>query len=60
MFPGSSLATDQQMAQSREYLKYSASRREMCANNIHARLDKDSFLAILQKAILTVNTVSRL
>ena len=39
---------------------YSASRREMYAIIIHARLDKDSFMAILQKAILTVNTVNRL
>ena len=60
MFPGSSSVTDQQMAQSLEYLKYLASRREIYANNIHARLDKDSFMAILQKAILIVNTVNRL
>ena len=39
---------------------YSASRREMYANNIHARLDKDGFMALLKKAILTVNTVTRL
>ena len=39
---------------------YSASRRGMYADNIYARLDKDSFMVLLQKAILTVNTVSRL
>ena len=41
-------------------LKYSASHREKYANNIYARLDKDSFMVILQKAVLTVNTVIRL
>ena len=57
---GSSSATDQQMAYSHQYIKYSASRSEMSANSIHAGLDKDSFMAILQKSILTVNTVSGL
>ena len=46
------------MAYSREYIKYSASHREMYADSIHARPDKEIFMAILQKTVSTVNTVN--